>query len=136
MAEKDIDLNPFADDDDKKTAPAASKEKASAVKAGDGEAPAAPAAKPEPKPKAARKPRAAAKPKEKRALRDIPHSALPLNAESGNVQGVIKVHNGQAIAQIGLKFWVGEIPLSVLADELSDIENVVAELRKQADGIK
>lgn len=92
-------------------------------------------AKPEPKPKAPRKPRATKAKDAPKTFADFPHDKLPLNAESGNVQGVIKVHNGLPIAQIGLKFWVGEIPLSVRADELADIENVITALRKEADKV-
>jgi len=78
--------------------------------------------KPEPKKRQARK-----KPK---TWGDVADGVLPVNAQSGNLNGVVKRYAGRTIAEISIEHWVGVAPLSILAEELDDLEKVIKELRK------
>lgn len=64
---------------------------------------------------------------------DFPQDKLPLNASAGQIEGAVRMHNGLPVAFLNLKGWIGDPPIAVLADELSDIEEVIASLRKQAE---
>lgn len=78
--------------------------------------------KPEPKKRQTRK--------KTKAWEDIPDDKLPVNAQSGNLNGVVKRYAGRTIAEVSINHWVGVAPLSILAEELEDLEKVIKELRK------
>jgi len=55
----------------------------------------------------------------------------PLSAVSGTVSGVVKLSNGAVpILEISLIGWVGDAPLSIRAEEITDVESVLRQLRK------
>lgn len=67
---------------------------------------------------------------------EVNYEKFPLSAVSGQVTGVVKLNGAVPILEIALIGWVGEAPVSVAADQIGDVEKVLAELRKAAKDAK
>lgn len=82
--------------------------------------------------KAAPKKKSAPKKVEKLSFNEIDFGQYPLSAVSGQVTGVIKLNGAVPILEIALVGWVGEAPVSIAADQIEDVEKILADLRKAA----
>lgn len=56
---------------------------------------------------------------------------LPVAIAVGDVTGSVEEYAGRAVLSLSLRGWVGEAPLKILASEVGDLEQVIAELRSQ-----
>ena len=68
----------------------------------------------------------------KMSFNDVDYEKFPLSAVSGQVTGVVKLNGAVPILEIALVGWVGEAPVSVAADQIGDVEQVLKDLRKAA----
>lgn len=61
----------------------------------------------------------------------IEPTKLPLAATVGQIVAVVEIYAGRAVLSLSLKGWVGDAPLKILASDVGEIEQALAELRKE-----
>lgn len=68
----------------------------------------------------------------KDALKDLDDlSKLPVAVAVGQVTISVEEYAGRAVLSMSLRGWVGEAPLKILASDIGDVEQAIAELRSQ-----
>jgi len=63
--------------------------------------------------------------------KEIDHDKLPVAVAIGQVTGTVESYAGRAVLSLSLRGWVGEAPFKILAEDVGEIEAVLAELRSQ-----
>lgn len=63
--------------------------------------------------------------------KEIDHDKLPVSVAIGQVTGTVESYAGRAVLSLSLRGWVGEAPFKILAEDVGEIEAVLAELRSQ-----
>ena len=58
-------------------------------------------------------------------------SKLPVAVHVGQVAASVEEYSGRAVLSISLVGWVGEAPFKILADDIDELEDALANLRKQ-----
>ena len=58
-------------------------------------------------------------------------SKLPVAVHVGQVAASVEEYSGRAVLAISLVGWVGEAPFKILADDIDELEDAIANLRKQ-----
>lgn len=64
-------------------------------------------------------------------LKDADMSKLPVAVTVGQVTASVDEYAGRAVLSLSLVGWVGEAPMKVLAADAGEIEQALAELRKE-----
>lgn len=73
-----------------------------------------------------------AKRKKKDTLRGIEDfSKLPVAVHIGQVAASVDEYSGRAILSLSLVGWVGEAPFKILAEDIDQLEDAIANLREQ-----
>lgn len=62
---------------------------------------------------------------------DVDMDKLPVAIAIGQVTVSIEEYAGRAVASFSLRGWVGDAPLKLLASDIGEFEQALAELRKQ-----
>lgn len=78
--------------------------------------------------------RGAGKPRapKKDSLKEIAdHTKLPIAVTVGQVVASVEVYAGNPVLSLSLRGWVGEAPLKILASDVGELEQALAELRKE-----
>lgn len=69
----------------------------------------------------------------KEILHKLDTADTPIAANSGDIQGLVKVRHGIRLLELSIAGWIGDAPVTILAEQASDVERVISELRKQAE---
>lgn len=68
----------------------------------------------------------------KDALAEISdHSKLPVAVTVGQISASVEEYAGRPVLSLSLVGWVGDAPLKILAADIGDLEQAIAELRSQ-----
>lgn len=59
------------------------------------------------------------------------YSQLPIAAAVGQVTATVEEHAGRPVFKLSLRGWVGDAPFQILAADVGELEQVIAELRGQ-----